>query len=299
MAAALARLHDAYYIQHGRTAHLGEMHMPGSPADLECAQEPYADVWGPTPTRDATIDVLLPVMAALDHLKAMETLLASPGSVYAPLTLARSVMEISAQVWYLVEPEIGPEERAIRHVNRRLQSLWEQMQIPGKATDEAAEKMRRQARARMDDIVQAARACGIQARGRGDERRPPAVGTPLKSTTTLVEECVSAASPRLGPLFWRFYSAVTHGQSHGLLASFTAVGPDSGAPDVTGVSFGQIQLAPTDAAIQTAGAPLAAISMLERLFTLLGWDDSELKAAKFSVLTTWGRVGRIALYPSS
>ncbi|MFH8581618.1 hypothetical protein [Streptomyces zaomyceticus] len=293
LASSLERLHAAYYAQHAQHVDVGSIHVPGSPAALECAEEPYAGVWGATPTRDATTDLMLPITAALDHLSALSTLLTSPGIIYAPLTVARTVLEISVQVWYRLEPGISREERAIRNINVRLKSLWEQSQLAGRDTREGAERIRLGSRQRMDKILQGARLQNLAVRGQADGRRPPWVGSELKGTGALASECVSSESPTLGTLFWRLYSATTHGQTHGLAMSLTPAAPDSGAPEIPGIGVGTVELSVQDAAIQCAGAPLACLAMLERLFAHLGWDETELRRAKAGLLQTWSRISQI------
>ncbi|MFJ8827606.1 hypothetical protein ACIREE_38375 [Streptomyces sp. NPDC102467] len=123
LASSLTRLHDVYYADHVKMVTGPDFWTADSPAAVESAQEPYAQVWGAAPTRDATMNVMLPVAAALDHLAALATLLTSPATVYAPFTVARSAIDIAVQVWYALEPGIGARERAVRHVNSRLRSL--------------------------------------------------------------------------------------------------------------------------------------------------------------------------------
>ncbi|MFJ7990342.1 hypothetical protein [Streptomyces sp. NPDC096351] len=292
LASSLQRLPAAYYAQHALHVDVGSIHAPGSPAALECEEEPYAGVWGETPTRDATTDLMLPVTAALDHLSALSTLLTTSGIIYAPLTVARTVLEISVQVWYRLEPGLSPEERAIRNVNVRLKSLWEQSQVPIPGASEES-KIRLVSRRRMDEIVLGARRQNLTVHGRSDGRRPPWVGAELKGTGALASECVSSESPALGRMFWRLYSATTHGQAHGLMMSLTPVASGSGAPEIPGIGVGMVELSARDAAIQCAGAPLACLAMLERLFAHLGWDETELRKAKIGLLHTWDRISQL------
>lgn len=220
LSASLVKLHDTYYMQHGKMVNRTTMYISESPAAEECAREPYAGAWSPTPNLAAVTSLFLPVAGALDHLLAMATLLTGPPSMYAPFTVARSVLEISVQTWYLLEPGIGAEERALRSVNVRLRSLWEQSQLVG--VDESPEWRAQldHVQRRMDEIVAAARARNISARGRGDGRRSPWVGSGPKSTVKLADECLGSAVPGLGSTFWRSLSSVAHGQAHGLVQAF-------------------------------------------------------------------------------
>lgn len=289
---SLVRLHDAHYRQHGKMVHQTTLYASGSPAALECASEPYAGAWGSKPTLTAVTDLLLPVAGVMDHLLAVATLLTGPASVYAPFTVARSVIEISAQTWYRLEPDIGAEERTLRHVNSRLRSLWEQAQLVSKDESPEARTQRDHAHRRMDEIVAAARARNIPARGRGDGRRPPSLGNGHKGTLGLADECISSTVPGLGSTYWRLLSSMAHGQQHGLVQAFAAA-VDSRAPVVEGASVGQLSLSAQQAALRAAGAPLACIAMLDRLYTYLGWDDTEMQSATQALLITWSRIGQI------
>ncbi|MCZ9342166.1 hypothetical protein NGM37_30840, partial [Streptomyces sp. TRM76130] len=49
----------------------------------------------------------------------------------------------------------------------------------------------------------------------------------------------------------------------------------------------QMQANPKDTALQCGGAPLAVISMLQRLYAQFGWPTDQLKAAILDVISTW------------
>ncbi|MFI1246491.1 hypothetical protein OHA63_20820 [Streptomyces anulatus] len=289
---SLIKLHDAHNRQCSQMMRQTTVYAVGSPADKECAAEPYAGVWGSKPVSGAVTDLLLPVSAALDHLYAVATLLTGPPSIYAPFTVARSVIEISVQLWYRLEPEIGAEERTIRYVNSRLRSLWEQSQMF--SNDERAEARQHQnhTHRRMDEIVSAARAQNLPARGRGDGRRPPSIGSGHKGTLGLADECISATVPGLGSTYWRLLSSMAHGQAHGLVQAFTA-STDGEVPVIEGASVGELKLSAQQAALRAAGAPLACIAMLDRLYAYLGWDSTEVRSAAQAHLVTWSRIGQI------
>ncbi|MFE5143518.1 hypothetical protein ACFRDV_38730 [Streptomyces fagopyri] len=289
LSASLFRLHDVYYTDHVKMMSESDFWTPGSPAAVESAREPYAGIWGEAPTRDAVVGVMLPLAAALDHLTALATLLTSANTVYAPFTVARSAIEIAAQTWYQLEPGIGAEERAVRYVNSRLRSLWEQEQLPGEDPRPDAEAIRTTSRRRMDAIIDSARSHKLEARGRQNGRRPPAIGKGLKSTSMLADPCISETVPHLGALYWRVLSSTAHGQQHGLVQSFTKADPPA-APGTPGVSFGSLSLTVQQAALRTAGAPMACLSMLDRFYTHVGWDDGAFRTARHAALLTWSRI---------
>ncbi|MET8592868.1 hypothetical protein [Streptomyces sp. NPDC005078] len=262
----------------------------GSPAALECATEPLAGPWGDTPTADANTSVLLQVTAAMDHLLGLETLLTGP-SLYAPFTVARSVIDIASQAWHQLEPGIGGKERALRHINSRLRSLWEQTKLVEDDSRAEAQKIRNDAQQRINVIVSCAQMHHLAVRSPNDRRRAPTVGTPLKSTTVLANACVSDTVPNLGAAFWRFTSAITHGQAHGLMSAFA---PTEGG-SLPGAAVGQLQISAKDVAIRAAGAPLAVISMLQRLYAHFGWPVGDLDRSGHRLVMVWARVGEVTI----
>ncbi|MGW2393921.1 hypothetical protein ACWCYK_31185 [Streptomyces lydicamycinicus] len=265
--------------------------LAASPASQECQNETLAGDWGSLPTRDANITPVTPVLTVLDHLESLSTLFRSPGGVTASHTIARAVLDIAIGPWYLLEPGIGPRERVRRFMNMRLLSLKEQTQLETGPTT----PLRDHANNRIEDILRTARTHGFDVHRARDKYKAPHLGPATPSTTTLATEIIAPKDPRLGALFWRLGSAVTHGQQHGLAMFFMntdqAVNPAHGDSGV----FMQVSL--KDTALRCGGAPLAAISMLRRLYAQYGWQPWELEKAISRLIKTWQSAAGIQAPP--
>lgn len=262
--------------------------LPGSPADEECKRDTFAGSWGAHPVRDANIAPLTAVSAVLDHLDSLGVLFKSPGGITASHTIARAVLDIAIGPWFLLEPGIGERERVRRYMNLRLQSLKEQTQLETGSSNTA---IRQHAAERTSQIIDAARGHGFDVRRERDRYKPPHLGAQIPSTTSLASEIVAPNVPVLGPLFWRLGSAVAHGQQHGLTMFFEQT--DQPVQPTHGDVAVQMQASPKDTALRCGGAPLAAISMLQRLYTQYGWPTDRLKTAVSDVISTWQSVAEV------
>jgi hypothetical protein len=273
---------NTYNQHHGRA-------LPGSPAVLELQQDDdLAGEWGARPVHDAHLAAISPTMAVMDHLDSLGLLLSSPGGLMASHTVARSVLDIATKPWFLLEPDIGVRERVRRYMNYRLLSLKEQSLMVGNGQTTEAEAVRQRLRERTERILRAARHHGFSVKGKiADKVRPCYLGPHQVPSTTEMASDVIAPGGQLGALLWRATSAVAHGQTHGLLMFYTDA---PGAP-VTGpddhFEYRQMQITPQEAAVRCAGAPLAVLAMLRRLYRHNGWPTAELEAAGRQTAKTW------------
>ncbi|MEV7082439.1 hypothetical protein AB0N88_28505 [Streptomyces sp. NPDC093516] len=238
--------------------------------------------------RDANIAPLTAVSAVLDHLDSLGVLFKSPGGITASHTIARAALDIAIGPWFLLEPGIGERERVRRYMNLRLQSLKEQTQLETGTPDTG---IRQHAEDRIASITAAARLHGFDVRRERDRYKPPHLGAQMPSTTSLAPEIVAPNVPALGALFWRLGSAVAHGQQHGLTMFFERI--DQPVQPTHGDAAAQMQASPKDTALRCGGAPLAAISMLQRLYTQYGWPTDRLKTAVSGVISTWQSVAEV------
>lgn len=262
--------------------------LPGSPADEECKRDTFVGSWGAQPVRDANIAPLTAVSAVLDHLDSLGVLFKSSGGITASHTIARAALDIAIGPWFLLEPGIGERERVRRYMNLRLQSLKEQTHLETGAPDTA---IRQHAEDRIALILDAARVHGFDVRRERDRYKPPHLGAQMPSTTSLAPEIVAPNVPVLGALFWRLGSAVAHGQQHGLTMFFERI--DQPVQPTHGDVAAQMQASPKDTALRCGGAPLAAISMLQRLYAQYGWPTERLKTAVSGVTSTWQSVAEV------
>ncbi|MBB5109153.1 hypothetical protein [Streptomyces spectabilis] len=262
--------------------------LPDSPAEEECKRDALAGSWGAQPVRDANIAPLAAVSVVLDHLDSLGILFKSSGGITASHTIARAVLDIAIGPWFLLEPGIGERERVRRYMNLRLESLKEQTQLE---TGSPATAMRQHAEDRIALILDAARLHGFDVRRERDRYKPPHLGAQVPSTTSLASKIVAPNDPVLGALFWRLGSAVAHGQQHGLTMFFERT--DQPVQPAQGDAAAQMQASPKDTALRCGGAPLAAVSMLQRLYAQYGWPTDGLRTAVSGVISTWQTVAEV------
>lgn len=109
---------------------------PGSPAieELQAAREQSCPtgVWGEDPVRLAYALALMQYRTALEHAHAMVVLMTGTFTAVPVVVLARALVEVAGQVWWLLEPGIG-------HVSRveRLQILRYRSAVEGQRSAEA------------------------------------------------------------------------------------------------------------------------------------------------------------------
>ena len=271
--------------------------LPGSPAALEAANEPFADDWATAPSRNANIAGLHLAQVAMDDLTGLAILLRSlePASIYGPSTLARSLIEVAARCHYLLEPGISPLERIRRQQSDRLVALWERKLLAeAMQTDhpEDAQEAIDYLDDRMKTIVDSARRHGLTPR-KGDKRRPPSItGKDLKpiAATELVEALIGEGNG-LGAYSYRTTSAVAHGREHGMMQYFTHRGA---LLDRThGDAFGTIETSPQQTALNLACVPIAAVRMLDRFYLQFGWPTQGAGRAAKHLLEEWRRIAEI------
>ncbi|MGW6739359.1 hypothetical protein ACWGDX_01225 [Streptomyces sp. NPDC055025] len=286
LSGSLQILHEEFNNTYAR--HRGRA-LPGSPAALELQDDDLAGEWGARPVHDAHLAAISPTSAVMDHLDGLGMLFTSPSGLMASHTVARSALDIATKPWFLLEPDIGARERVRRYMNYRLQSLKEQSLMLGNDHASEAEAVRQHVRERTERILRAARHHGFSVKGKiMDKVRPCYLGPhPVPSTTEMASDVIAPGGSQLGALLWRATSAIAHGQTHGLMM-FYAEAP--GAP-VTGpddhFEYRQMQISPQEAALRCAGAPLATLAMLRRLYSHYGWAAAELEAAGRQTAKTW------------
>ncbi|MFH9073206.1 hypothetical protein [Streptomyces alboflavus] len=270
--------------------------LPGSPAALEAASEPFADDWATAPSRNANIAGVHLATVAMDHLAGLATLLRThePACIYGPSSLARSAIEISARCYYLMEPGISPLERIRRQQGERLAGLWEQKKLAevmssGKMSAEVQESIARMD-LRMKEIADSAHRHGLTPRVKDKKRLPflagPGASKPV-SSTSLVEELVGQGKG-LGTISYQTLSAVGHGREQGMIQYFNRQGV---LLDRThGDLFGSIEASAQQTAVNLAGTPIATFGMLDRLYAQFGWPSLSVGPPAKRLLQIWGRV---------
>lgn len=103
---------------------------PGSPAASElraaCEEPARTGAWGERPVRTAYALASMNYRAALEQARAMAALMTGEFTAVPVIVLARALVEIVSQTWWLLEPEIGHLKRV-----RRLQALRYRSAVEG------------------------------------------------------------------------------------------------------------------------------------------------------------------------
>lgn len=302
LSASLSEFCDA--VERGRVEH-GSGFLAGSTAAEECHEEPLADQWGQRPCRDANTSAMLLVVAVVDQLRALATLL--PADVlFAPATVTRGAVEAVGQIVYTVEAP-SPRERVRRHMNDRLADLHAVRKLAQDHAQEGpdagsggdpeqdpavavAEKTQR-----IGAILASGERHGFRARRRNDPIRPPFLDSKQPSLIELSEKAVSRATPTLGTTYYRLLSAIAHSRPHGIAQFFAALGPLSST--TSGDVAVETRSSPKDTALRLMAAPLAGASMVEQLFPHVGWDVEVVRTQVTHMLETWGRIANVP-YPA-
>lgn len=102
---------------------------PGSPAEAEMqaglTEAAAAGVWGDEPIRASYAAALMQYDAALGQARAMVALMTGAFTAIPVIVLARALVEMAAQAWWLLEPEIGHVSRVCRLQVLRFRSARE------------------------------------------------------------------------------------------------------------------------------------------------------------------------------
>ncbi|MFG2684063.1 hypothetical protein [Streptomyces sp. NPDC048392] len=297
LATALLAVHEPF--AHDFATHHG--FLPGSPAALEVASEPYTDDWAAKPSRNANITGAHLANLAMDHLAGLAILLRtqSPVSVYGPSSVARSTIEIAARCYHLLEPGVSPLERIRRQQSDRLVALWERKRlveiVRGESSAEAQEAIDH-LDSQIKSVVDSARRHGLTPRNLKDNKRAPFIAGPEATkpvgATDLVEALVGQGNG-LGAFSYQTMSAVGHGREHGIMQFFTHRG--ALLDHTHGDAFGTIEATPQQTAQNLAGVPIAVVGMLSRLYAHFGWPNGNAGPAANRLLLVWGRVAGIPI----
>lgn len=231
--------------------------------------------------------------AGLDHLQALAHLIVDPTErgqlfVYSLPAVTRAVLEAAARSWWLSEVEIGPGERARRHLLERVEALEWRSGLP----DEIDEGY---SHTTLLQLGQTWGPRGIRIAQQGprklwhvDSRRPP-------PWTTLVGQVLAgtkAEQQELGRTLYKVYAATCHGQPLALRQFLDpAAEPDSEA----GVRVAYLKLSDWQVALMTGAAVDAFTSALARLSRVHGWGA---RTTREKILTL-GRRASVLLAESS
>lgn len=155
----------------------------------------------------------LAIMSASDHMTALERALCAPVLSFAPWTIARTILEASAQSSWICDPQISPEERLSRVLVLRLSDVTDQVrfvksmtsidgvQFPENSVADQDSKKRR------SEIIKRARDYGIPIKTgkKGDVTKIGPTPVLIKTTDLVMQAFDQAAASD-----YRLLSGVEH-----------------------------------------------------------------------------------------
>jgi hypothetical protein len=202
------------------------------------------------------------ILAAQDCLVSHAELLNEPMPLYGPIVLARSVMDNSARAWWLLDPEIGPKDRAGRGLVHRFNSLAEASEV-ARVVAPGETKLQE----RTEEVARSAEAQGftVHKQRRSGRLEFKVVGYPRPSTTRLITDMKGD----LGRVMWKYFSGATHGTTYALMQNLEfGITEDKG-------HIGRPSTR-VDAVITTAAtAAMTFGDAMSRQVTLYGWPRAE------------------------
>jgi hypothetical protein len=272
----------------------GKTAAPGSPADKEAAEEPYAGEWGERPSRASFAPVLLTSFSCADHLAAAAEAIRTRHILVSPFTLTRAASEAAATACYVSESGITPLERIRRSMNWRLDGMSQDVIMIGDFhIPEAASEVAR-LNSRIDAIGRAGVTYGLTFK-KAAGFKPARLGEETPSAMALIDQCASR-TPKLGATYQRLLSSVAHAKAHGLtrfLTSGTLIEPDQ-----PGHVLAPINMNARDFARHLIVGPLCASTLVEHLAWFAGWDIDDLSPLVIKMLHAWGRIAGVP-YPGA
>lgn len=222
------------------------------------------------------------LFAAIQQIDAIAYLfLADNPPVYSITALARSVIEISARVWWLADPDCDYLSRIRRVLIERLASAFEVGRLE-KANGLEAGKLG--APPPLDDLIAEVKALGFDCKATspnvsvGDDVRPGA--------TSLISDFLREDMPDTHRSIYALTSAVTHGTLWGLMIYFTGGEPDEMRKIAATYRPTQNWL---DGPANTSA--LAISYALGRIVALLGWSRHPLDAFLTECDDLFGELG--------
>jgi hypothetical protein len=211
------------------------------------------------------------VFAILQHLDALSVLFESdPPPAYAIGLVARSVVEVGARAWWIVEPDVTAEVRVARGFVEKLASLRDvdrtSIDTDGRVTP-AAVGLSYDAGALIADV----RALGMPTER--NRRRDTIGGQFRPSATKLVGQFLERDMPESCRAVYPLLSANAHGTLWAITLHFTADPPDATQRVAATYRVTQGWLdGPANVAL------LALCWTLERISSLLGWPTEPVLA---------------------
>lgn len=185
--------------------------------------------WGESSPRTAYAAASLMMLGVVDDLKSLERMLVDPVPVIGPTVLTRSAIEIASGAWWLMEPGIGVRPRVCRELVLSLTSTRRAKQVTEEYAQEyqnSGDPVPTDVSAMITDasqqeltVLQRITALGVAAPTSGPQVENEKADSATKATAELFKALQPNELPANVPttVFYRTYSAVTHGQFYGLV----------------------------------------------------------------------------------
>lgn len=206
----------------------------------------------------------------VDHLCGMAAVMLADQPMRPALVLSRVLLDVGAQVMYLLDPSIDATTRTVRAANVRLEGLAAELEdLRGtQDSDSEADELR----GAMEAIWSDGEADGLKrtCNRKGEKQRYFAPAPPTGGGMT------EFAAPGLGPQMWRLLSSVVHAQDRPVVQFITGRG-DIGQ-DVQGRSYG---------AMYTGAGMLAASEAASRIAHFYGLSGALLAARATTLRDVW------------
>lgn len=209
--------------------------------------------------------------AATDHLVVLGDAIKPPPRPFAPQTLARQGVELLARAFCLMEPNIGPLDRAGRFVTEMLYSLWETKKWKGTMEDGSRPE------AKEDQLLRWAKQVGVSCHQKdsrwwvGDSDRP---GSTRAVSNMMGEE--------IGGVGYHIFSSPSHGVVGGLVDRLEPEGELVSDEDQVVV----VSVSASDIALVTSWTIMGCLPAFERYFAAHGWEDDSTRAWRLHALKT-------------
>jgi hypothetical protein len=229
-----------------------------------------------SPAYDALSCASMVLGGAQDHLRGLESLLVAESSVYAPMTVARALLESAARAWWLLDPAIEARERISRALTERLKSLHEGAKIVRAMAEGSGQtKDLDHVNARIDHVASIARQNDLRViEDKGG--RPVAVAAERLSATAIVAQLLAGRDGNMefGEIAFRAWSGAPHGMLWGLTAGLSAEPDPMGQHELIGhlrMTLGSVEQL-------VAIAAMAFGEAFNREVELNGWDRRDWDA---------------------
>jgi hypothetical protein len=263
---------------------------PGSPADQEAQDEPFAGDWSDHPSSDIFATTYLAATSCTDHLLGLADVLNSRNALFAAYTLTRGAVEAAALGCYLTDQDIDGKERVRRTMNYRLDAMCERVWLFRDIPDDFAAERLAEAKQWISDVARSARQHGFDFHDMSGKGRAAHVGPEQPKAMTLISLAANKNMPELGRTYQRLLSATAHSAVHGLARMQTPVSLNEGRP---GEALAAVNIDPLRLAVELVVGPLTAHRLAKGVEWFTRCDMSDLHAPAIQMLRTWARIGQM------